>query len=116
MTHHHSHRQEPRSLEAIILLYDDLRSVLARIPKRATTILTNSHGRPWRRNGFGTDFNRAKKDAGLHDPDLQFHDQRGAAATKFYLADLSKWEIAESLGWSADQVERILRRYVIGRP
>ena len=96
----------------MIPLYDDLRSVLARIPKRSTTILTNSHGRPWRRNGFGIAFNRAKKEAGLHDANLHFHDLRGTAATKFYLADLSKREIAEILGWSEEQVERIFRRYV----
>ena len=33
--------------EAIIPLYDDLRDVLARIPKRSTRVLTNSRGRPW---------------------------------------------------------------------
>jgi hypothetical protein len=40
--------------QAIIPLHDVLRSVLERIPKRATTILTNSHGRPRGRNGFET--------------------------------------------------------------
>ena len=33
--------------EAIIPLYDDLRNLLERIPKRSTTILTNSKRRPW---------------------------------------------------------------------
>jgi integrase len=32
---------------AIIPLYDDLRRVLASIPKRSTTILTNARQRPW---------------------------------------------------------------------
>jgi integrase len=68
--------------EAIIPLYDRLRSVLADIPKRATTILTNSKRRPWRPNGFGTAFNRAKIKAGMHESDLHFHDLRGTAATK----------------------------------
>ena len=45
---------------AIIPLYDDLRDVLAAIPKRSTTILTNVRRRPWTANGFGTAFNRAK--------------------------------------------------------
>jgi hypothetical protein len=35
--------------------------VLARIPKRATTILTNSYKPPWMRNGFGTAFNRQRR-------------------------------------------------------
>jgi integrase len=97
--------------EAIVPLYDALRAALDRIPKRATTILTNSKGRPWARNGFGTAFNRAKKRAGIV-ADLHFHDLRGTAATKFYLANLSKREIAEILGWSEEQVDRIIRRYV----
>jgi len=98
--------------EAIIPLYDELRNVLARIPKRATTILTNQRGRPWTANGFGTAFNRAKIGAGMHERDLHFHDLRGTAATKFYIAGLSIRVIAEVLAWSEDQVERIIRRYV----
>ena len=99
-------------LEAIIPLYDELRDVLARIPKRSPTILTNSHCRPWRPNGFGTAFNRAKVAAGINDRGLHFHDLRGTAATKFYIAGLSIRVIAEILAWSEEQVERIIRRYV----
>jgi len=43
---------------------------------------------------------------------LHFHDLRGTAATKFYIAGLSTPVIAEILAWSEDQVERIIRRYV----
>jgi integrase len=98
--------------EAIIPLYDQLRDVLARIPKRSPTILTNRRGRPWRPNGFGTAFNRAKIVAGMKDRGLHFHDLRGTAATNFYIAGLSIRVIAEILAWSEDQVERIIRRYV----
>lgn len=98
--------------EAIIPLYDDLRAVLARIPKRSPTILTNSRKRPWTADGFGSSFNTAKHDAGMADKDLHFHDLRGTAATKFYIAGLSIRVIAEILAWSEDQVERIIRRYV----
>jgi len=48
----------------------------------------------------------------LADRDLHFHDLRGTAATKFYIAGLSTPVIAEILAWSEDQVERIIRRYV----
>ena len=61
---------------AIIPLYDDLRGILAAIPKRSTTILTNVRRRPWTANGFGTAFNRAKIAAGMNDRDLHFHDLR----------------------------------------
>jgi integrase len=98
--------------EAIIPLYDDLRNVLASIPQRSTTILTNSQGRPWKSDGFGTAFNRVKIRAGMNERDLHFHDLRGSAATKFYIAGLSIRVIAEILAWSEDQVDRIIRRYV----
>jgi integrase len=70
--------------EAIIPLYDRLRDILARIPKRSTTILTNSMGHPWTDDGFGGRINDAKKAAGLER--LHFHDLRGTAATRFYTA------------------------------
>ena len=46
------------------------------------------------------------------DKDLHFHDLRGTAATKFYIAGLPIRVIAEILARSEDQVERIIRRYV----
>ncbi len=99
--------------EALIPLYDDLRAVLARIPGRATTILTSGrHHRPWTTDGFGSSFNKAKIAAGMADVDLHFHDLRGTAATKFYVAGVSIRSIAEMLAWSEEQVERIIRRYV----
>lgn len=98
--------------EAIVPLYDDLRAVLARIPKRSTTILTNSRGRPWTRDGFGSSFNKVKIAAGLQDRDLHFHDLRGTAATRFYNAGLSERVIAEIMGWEEEHVARIIRRYV----
>jgi integrase len=98
--------------EAVIPISDDLRAVLDRIPKRSTTILTNVRRRPWTANGFGTAFNRAKIAAKIDDRDLHFHDLRGTAATKFYIAGLSIRVIAEILAWSEEQVERIIRRYV----
>jgi hypothetical protein len=92
--------------------YDGLRDVIARIPKRATTVLTSSKRRPWTPDGFGSSFNDAKHAAGIADKDLHFHDLRGTAATKFYIAGLPIRVIAEVLAWGEDQVERIIRRYV----
>jgi integrase len=98
--------------EAIIPLYDALRDVLAQIPKRATTILTSSKKRPWTADGFGSSFNKAKIDAEMADRDLHFNDLRGTAATKFYVAGFSMREIAETLAWEEESVEKIIRRYV----
>ena len=98
--------------EAMIPLYTELQEVLARIPKHATTILTNSRKRPWTADGFGSSFNKAKIDATLSDRDLHFNDLRGTAATKFYIAGFSMREIAETLAWEEESVEKIIRRYV----
>ncbi len=98
--------------EAIVPLYHDLREVLARIPKRSTTILTNTRRRPWTVNGLSSSFADAKREAWPEEVDLHFHDLRGTAATKFYLAGLSEREIAEMMGWEEDSVHKIIRRYV----
>jgi integrase len=98
--------------EVIIPLYDALREVLTRIPRRSTAILTNARRRPWTANGFGTAFNRAKITAGLSESNLHFHDLRGTAATLFYIAGLSERVIAEIMGWDEEHVKRIIRRYV----
>lgn len=55
---------------------------------------------------------RAKAAAGWHEKDLHFHDLRGTAATKFYVAGLSVRVIAEIMGWEEEHVEKIIRRYV----
>jgi integrase len=61
--------------EAIIPLYDNLKHVLAAIPKRSTTILTNSRDRPWTLDGFGSSFNKAK--CGAHQPRSAFSRSEG---------------------------------------
>jgi integrase len=101
------HRREAR-----IPLYDELRSLLARMPRRSPTILTNSLGRPWTKNGFSTAFNRAKKAAGIADRNLHFHDLRGTAATRFYTAGIPERAIAEIMAWEEEDVAKIIRRYV----
>jgi len=94
--------------EAMIPLYDDLRAVLAAIPKRSTTTLTSTRRKPWTASGLSTAVQRAKWD----DRDLHFHDLRGTAATKFYIGGLSVRVIAEVMAWDEEAVEKIIRRYV----
>ena len=95
---------------ALIPLYDALRNVLAGIPKRSTVILTNSLGRPWTVNSLGTTFSAIKNAAGF--ADLHFHDLRGTAATRFYVAGLPERVIGEIMGWEEEHVAKIIRRYV----
>jgi DNA-directed RNA polymerase specialized sigma24 family protein len=61
---------------------------------------------------FGSSFNKAKIDAKMSERDLHFNDLRGTAATKFYIAGFSMREIAETLAWEEESVEKIIRRYV----
>lgn len=96
---------------AFVPLYDDLRTVLAEIPKRSLTVLTNEKGRPWLDGVNGTSFRNAR-DLALPGRDLHFHDLRGTAATRFHAAGLSNREIAEIMAWEEGQVDRIIRRYV----
>jgi integrase len=98
--------------EAVIPLYRALRDVLARIPKHSTTVLTSRRRRPWTADGFGSSFNKAKIDAKMSERDLHFNDLRGTAATKFYIAGFTMREIAETLAWEEQSVEKIIRRYV----
>lgn len=110
---------------ALVPIYAELRTLLREIPKRATTVLTNTRGRPWSGGaGYWSSWNdavkaaiAAAKAAGQGElaaelAERHFHDLRGTAATKLHLSGLSEREIAEILGWSEDRVERLLDRYV----
>lgn len=44
--------------------------------------------------------------------DLHFHDARGAAATNYFRANFTIREIAKTMAWSEDRVERLIDRYV----
>lgn len=98
--------------EAVIPLYQELRDLLDRIPRRSPVILTSSTTRPWAKDGLSSSFADAKRKAWPNGDDLHFHDLRGTAATKLYIAGLSEREIAETLAWDEETVSRIIRRYV----
>jgi integrase len=106
--HHIEIRAHKTQRTVLIPLHAALRSLLATIPKRATTILTTTEKRPWK-TGFGASWQAAIKRAGI---DKHFHDLRGTAATNLYRADLSIREIAEIMGWSEAQVGALIDRYV----
>lgn len=98
--------------EAIVPIYDGLRDVLARIPRRSTIVLTNSRKRPWTPNGIGSRIADVKLAVWPSGTDLNWNDLRGTAATKFYIAGFSVREIAEMMGWEEESVDKIIRRYV----
>jgi len=111
-----------------IPLTDELRALLADIPRcDSTTILNSARKRPWTLAGLGSAMTRAKqdaKDAAAANADgsearsgiehLRFHDFRGTAATNFIRAGLTIDEVALILGWEKRRVEAIAVRYVTG--
>ena len=95
---------------ALVPITAEIRRLLESIPKRSTRVLTNSEGQPWR--GFGSSWHETMIRAGMHDRDLHFHDLRGTAATNFYRAGFTVREIAQTLGWAENKVERLIDLYV----
>jgi len=95
---------------ALVPITDDIRQLLNSIPRRSTVILTITEGKPLK--GFSSLWNKAIKERGLDEPGLHFHDLRGTAATNFFRAGFTIREIAETLAWSEDKVDRSIDRYV----
>ena len=98
--------------EAIVPLYDALKSVLADIPQRSTRCSPTGKRGHGATDSFSSTFNNAKHKAEMADANLHFHDLRGTAATQFYVAGLPERVIAEILGWTEESVAKIIRRYV----
>jgi integrase len=96
---------------ATVPLYDDLRVLLKAIPRRSTRVLTTTEGRPWQ-TGFASSWKTAMARAGLKESGLHFHDLRGTAATNFFRAGFTIREIAITLGWAEQKIERMIERYV----
>ncbi len=117
--------QKSRGRKTIVIpLTPPLRQLMAEIPKRATTVLASSRGRPWKAAGLAAALRRARLDAlahaqKIHGPDaksgiehLRIHDLRGTAATNFIQAGLDLPDVALILGWKLDRVREIAARYI----
>lgn len=99
------------SRDAIIPITKPLRDLLAAIPKRALTVLTNTRKQPWG-SGFGASWQTAIERAGLKGRNLHFHDFKGTAVTNFYRASFTSQEIADIVGWEREAVENIINKYL----
>ncbi len=87
----------------------DLATLLAEMPRRAVTILTNSRGCPWTEDGFRASWTKAFGSAGLSD--LHFNDLRGTAVVNLADAGCTVPEIASITGHSLKSVNSILEKY-----
>ena len=79
----------------------------------ATTILTNTRGRPWTEDGFRASWRKTFERSGLA-ADLHFHDLRGTAVTRLALAGCTVPQIAAITGHSLRDVEEILDAHYLG--
>lgn len=74
------------------------------------TILTNTRGRSWTPDGFGTSWYKASRQAGI--VELTFNDLRGTAITMLSEAGCTSQEIATVTGHTLKSVAQILKRYL----
>lgn len=105
-------RTSKKNRQAVIPLTAGMRALLKEIPRLSPIVLTNTRGRPWTVDGLKTMIRDAKKDAGL--VGLHFHDVRGTAATRIYIAGCPKADIALIMAWSEADVDALLTKYVSG--
>jgi integrase len=102
-------RQGKTKARVEIPLSGALGALLARIPKRAVTILTNSRGLPWTEGGFRASWAKAFHAAEL--AELHFNDLRGTAVVNLADAECTVPEIASITGHSLKSVNTILEKY-----
>ena len=101
-----------RGKQVIIPITPAIRTLLNEIPVRSPIILTSSNGNAWSEGGLRSSFRRTKIRARLGELDLTWHDMRGTAVTKLYVAGLRTRDLARIFGWSEDAIEALLARYV----
>lgn len=87
-----------------------LRSTLDATPRRATVILTDARGLPWRADWFRHSFARAMKSAGIKG--RRFMDLRRTAIVRLGEAGCTTGEIAAVSGHSIDYAQSILDTYL----
>ena len=116
--------QEKTRKRLAIPLHEDLRKVLAEIPRTAVTILTNTNGTPWTKDGFRTSWQKAfaqpTQRAGEPAPEwplrpvreagLVFHGLRKSAVVFLLEAGASDAEVASITGQSRQMVEHYGRQ------
>lgn len=94
---------------AVVRLTPALSALLAQIPRRATTVLTHAHGRPWRPDSLGQavdrELARLQIDGGLHR-------LRHNAVTRRAAQGVPSRVLAREFGWSEAEVEVLIPIYV----
>jgi integrase len=90
-----------------------LKAMLDKAPRVADVILTTTRGTAWTEDGFRASWGKACGRAGIDD--VTFHDFRGSAVTRLFMAGATVAEIASITGHSLRDVEAILDAHYFGR-
>ncbi len=78
-------------------------------PPRPTTVLSNTRGGGWSKDGAEHQVIETKRKVGI---EKHLHDCRGSFATRLRVDGATSSEIADILGWEEARVERLLSLYV----
>jgi integrase len=103
-------RQEKTGKRLAIPIHRDLASIIADAPRSAVTILVNSRGRPWTRDGFKATWNKMRP-AGAP----AFHGLRKSAVVMLLEAGCSDAEVRSITGQSQEMIEHYARMVNQGR-
>ena len=100
-------RQGKGDVPVSVKLVSALKTALDRTEREHGRILVTARsGEPWTENGFRVSWRKAKIAAGI--TGLTFHDLRGTAVTRLFLAGATEAEIATITGHSLKDVRSIL--------
>lgn len=112
-----SRRRRKRAIIPITPALRELLDELATRPRNAnvSTVLVHAFGGSWSPASFGYAFAAVRDKLDIRHSDgrkKHLHDVRGTYATRLVLLGLSDQQIADILGWSAEQVSEIRKLYV----
>ena len=107
-------RQRKTGVRVTVKLVSTLKQVLDRTEREhARILITARGGEPWTENGFRASWGKVKIEAGI--AGLTFHDLRGTAVTRLFLAGGNEAEIATITGHSLKDVRSILDAHYFHR-
>ena len=90
-----------------------LKAMLDATPKRGPLIIVNTRGIPWSSNGFHSSWRKACVAAAVNG--VTFHDLRGTAVLRLFLAGCTEAEVATITGHSLGEVRAILDAHYFSR-
>lgn len=104
-------KQRKTGRRVSVLVNPAFRLVIESLKRSSTHMLVNSRGRPWTSQGFQASFRKAKTKAEI--VGRTFHDMRGTFVTNRRRENSDLNDIADIVGLSTRDVERVLKRHYL---